>query len=248
MTMRNRPILVVDGDPQSRKLVTAALTEADFEVLSAPDGSTGIELARRVQPAVIILDVLTSATDGMDTLHGLKGDPGLRDIPVVAITASSDLTCAEKAFRAGAQFFLPKPFRAASLLGLVELAADRAQKNIPMQRRRRHPRHPAEIPVACFVADNPHTTREVMGHTANVSLSGLSMWLPERFDQGTILHLKLDLPGGPITAKGRVMWQDPKQARDGRFHHGVRLLGFTEEGGLSQFRRQLSQLAEESTE
>jgi len=67
--MRNRPILVVDGDPQSRKLVTAALTEADFEVLSAPDGSTGIELARRVQPAVIILDILTSATDGMDTLQ-----------------------------------------------------------------------------------------------------------------------------------------------------------------------------------
>ncbi|MGH7405570.1 MAG: response regulator, partial [Candidatus Methylomirabilales bacterium] len=123
--MRNRPILVVDGDPQSRKLVTAALTEADFEVLSAPDGSTGIELARRVQPAVIILDILTSTTDGMDTLHGLKGDPGLKGIPVVAITASSDLTCADKAFRAGAQFFLPKPFRAASLLGLVELAADR---------------------------------------------------------------------------------------------------------------------------
>ena len=248
MTKRNRPILVVDGDPQSRKLVTAALTEADFEVFSAPDGSTGIELARRVQPAVIILDIMTSATDGMDTLQGLKRDPGLKDVPVVAITASSDLTCADKAFRAGAQFFLPKPFRAASLLGLVELAADRAQKTVPMQRRRRHPRHPAEIPVSCVVEDNAHTTRELMGHTVNVSLSGLSMWLPERVDQGTILHLKLALPEGPITAKGRVMWQDPKQAGDGRFHHGVRLLGFTEEGALSQYRRQLSQLAEEATE
>jgi CheY-like chemotaxis protein len=245
--MRNRPILVVDGDPQSRKLVTAALTEADFEVVSALDGSTGIELARRVQPAVIILDIMTSVTDGMDTLQGFKRDPGLKDVPVIAITASSDLTCADKAFRAGAQFFLPKPFRGASLLGLVELAADRSQKSTPMQRRRRHPRHPAEIPVSCVVEDHTHTNRELMGHTANVSLSGLSMALPEGLEKGTTLLVKLELPEGPITAKGRVMWQDPKQAEDGRFHHGVRLLGFTEEGALTQYRRQLSRLAEEAT-
>ena len=248
MTMRNRPILVVDGDPQSRKLVTTTLTEADFEVFSAPDGSAGIELARRVQPAAIILDIMTSATDGMDTLQDPKRDPGLKDIPVVAITASSDLTCADKAFRAGAEFFLPKPFRAASLLGLVELAADRTQKNVPMQRRRRHPRHPIEIPVSCAVEGNPHTTGELVGQTVNASLSGLSLWLPEGLAKGTILHLKLSLPEGPITAKGRVMWQDAKRREDGRFHHGIRLLGFTEEGALSQYRRQLSQLAEEAAE
>jgi len=246
--MRNRPILVIDDDPQSRELVSAILGEADFEVLSAPDGASGIELARTARPAVIILDMMMPGIDGINTLQTLKRDPVLKDIPVVAITASSDLTYAEKAFRAGALFFLPKPFRAASLLRVVELAAERAEKDTPMQRRRRHPRHPAEIPVSCVVEDNAHTTRELMGHTVNVSLSGLSMWLPERIDQGTILHLKLALPEGPITAKGRVMWQDPKQAGDGRFHHGVRLLGFTEEGALSQYRRQLSQLAEEATE
>jgi DNA-binding response OmpR family regulator len=248
MTMRNRPILVIDGDPQSRKLVTTALTEADFEVLSAPEGLTGIELARRVQPAVIILDVMTSATEGMDTLQGLKRDAGLKDVPVVAITGSSDLTCADKAFRAGAQFFLPKPFRAASLLALIELAADRAQQTVPMQRRRRHPRYPAEIAVSCIVDDGAHTPRELTGHTVNVSLSGLSLWLPEQLEKGALLLLKLALPEGPITAKGRVMWQDPKHGRDGRFHHGVRFLGFTEEGALSQYRRHLSQLAEESTD
>jgi hypothetical protein len=87
-----------------------------------------------------------------------------------------------------------------------------------------------------------------MGYTINVSLSGVSFWLPEGLKQGTILHLKLSLPEGPITAKGRVMWQNPKQPKDGRFHHGVRLLGFTEEGALSQYRRHLSQLAEQATE
>jgi len=241
--MRNRPILVIDDDPQSRELVSAILGEADFEVLSAPDGASGIELARTARPAVIILDMMMPGIDGINTLQILKRDPVLKAIPVVAITASSDLTYAEKAFRAGALFFLPKPFRAASLLRVVELAAERAEKDTPMQRRRRHPRHPAEISVWCFVRGDAGTTRGVVGHTGNVSLGGLSVLLPETLAPGTALRLGLGLPQGPITARGTVVWHDPQPTGGERFHHGVRLLGFAEDEGLSQYRRYLRQIA-----
>src|SRR3989304_1458779 len=87
--MRNRPILVIDDDPHSLELVSAILGEADFEVLSAADGASGIELARTARPAVIILDMMMPGIDGINTLQTLKRDPVVKDIPVIAIRAPS---------------------------------------------------------------------------------------------------------------------------------------------------------------
>lgn len=241
--MRNRPILIIDDDPQVCELVIDILTGADFDVVAAPNGPAGIELARTARPAVIILDMMMPGMDGINTLRDLKRDPLLKNIPVVGITASADLTYTQKAFRTGAQFFLPKPFRAASLLRVVELAADAAERHTPMHRRRRHPRRPAEVAVRCFVPGEAETTRQVAGETSNVSLGGLLLKLPETLDPGTDLRLALGLPEGPITAKGMVMWQDPKPSGEGTFRHGIQFLGFTQEAGLSQYRNYLSQIA-----
>lgn len=240
--MQNRPILVIDDDPRACELVDTILADADFQVLSAFDGQSGLELARTTQPAVIILDMMLPGMGGVNTLEVLKRDPVLRRIPVIGITASADLTLTEKAFRAGAQFFLPKPFRAASLLRVVELAVDSARRDTPMLRRRRHPRHPAEVPVWCFVRGAAGTTRGVVGHTSNVSLGGLLLLLPETLEPGTSVRLGLGLPEGSITAKGTVMWQDIEPIGGGKFHHGVQFAGFAEEGGLSKYRHYLSQI------
>ena len=218
---QSRPILVVDDDPRSCELITAILAEADFEVLSASDGPSGIELARTAQPAVIVLDMLMPGMDGISTLQGLKRDPLLKDIPVVGITAASDLTYAKQAFRAGALSFLPKPFSAASLRRMVELASDSIQHETPV-RRRRHPRLPAEIAVRCSIQGEAGTTWEAMGHTGNVSLGGLLLWLPEPVAPKTAVRLKLELPECPITAKGMVRWRGPQPAGDERFGHGRR--------------------------
>lgn len=241
--MQNRPILIIDDDPRICELIIDILTGADFNVISAPDGPAGIDLARMTQPAVIILDMMMPGTDGLNTLKDLKRDPVLTHIPVIGITASADLSYTEKAFRTGAQFFLPKPFRAASLLRVVELAADAAQRHTPMQRRRRHPRRRAQVAVRCFVPGEEDTIRQIKGHTGNVSLSGLMLLLPETLAPGTGFRLALGLPQGPITAKGTIMWQDPQPAGDGRFRHGVQFLGFTQDTSLSQYRNYLSQIA-----
>ena len=72
--MPKRSILVIDDNPQMRELITAILTSAGFEVHSAPDGISGIELARTVQPAAIVLDMMMPGIDGIDTLERLKRD------------------------------------------------------------------------------------------------------------------------------------------------------------------------------
>ncbi len=244
--MQTRPILVIDDDPVLCELVDSVLSGADFEVLSTPDGPSGLELARAAQPAVIVLDMLMPDMDGISTLQALKQDPLLKDIPVIGMTASADLTYTAKAFHAGAQCFLPKPFSRASLLRVVELAADSAQRDTPMLRRRRHPRHPAEVPVRCSIHRGAETTREVTGQTGNVSLGGLLLLLPETVSPGTAVQLGLDLPEGPITAKGTVKWQNPQPVGDGRFHHGVQLMQFGGDSSLLQYRRYLGQIAASS--
>lgn len=241
--MEKRPILVIDDDVRSRELIAALLTESDFEVLSAPDGPTGIETARVAQPAVIIVDMMMPGVDGIGTCERLKRDLILADIPLVGITASADLKYTEQAFRAGAMFFLSKPFGAESLIQVVTLAAESARSDTAMHRRQLHPRFPAELSVRCLVGGDANTAREVGGQTQNVSLGGLLLLLPEKLDPGTVLRLGLGLPDGPITADSTVIWQDPQPTGDGKTSHGIRLLRFVEDAGLVQYRSFLSQIA-----
>lgn len=240
--MKRRPILVIDHDPLSCELVSAILTDAGFEVVSTPDGPSGIEAARAVQPAVIILEAIMPGIDGIETLTRLKRDPALGDIPVVGITASSDWSYIDKAFRGGAKFFLLKPFLANDLRRVVELAAEWAQRATQINRRR-YPRHPAEVSVRCVVRGDAKMIREVVGHTGNVSLRGLLLLLSETVAPGTIVRLGLGLPEGPITANGKVRWQDPQPIGDGRFRHGIQLLRFGSDSGQVGYSRYISQIA-----
>lgn len=90
--MKNRPILIIDDEPDFREVVSSVLTKAGFRVLAAPDGPQGIVMARASQPAVILVDMLMPDMDGIETCERLKLDPGLEDIPVVGVTGSTDLT------------------------------------------------------------------------------------------------------------------------------------------------------------
>lgn len=239
--MLKQPILVIDDDPQCCELVTVILRKADFKVVAASDGPSGIELARATQPVVILLDIVMPGVDGIEVCQQLKQDPVLRHIPVVGITSSDDLTFTRRVFRAGAGFFLPKPFQAATLLRVVDLALARLQQRSQAPCRRRQPRLASEVPVRCLVGESEGSLREVAGKTGNVSLDGLLLFLPEKLGQGAVVRLKLDLPDGAIAANGTVMWQGP-QAPAG-FRHGFRLLGFKEDADIVRYRRFLSQLA-----
>lgn len=240
--MRNRPILVIDDDRRSCDLIAGIFAGSEFEILAAHDGPSGVETARTTQPAVIILDMMMPGPDGVHTCQRLKRDPVLWDIPVIGITASADLRYTERAFQAGAEFFLPKPVRAASLLHTVELALEAAQK--PRRRPQRPlPRFRVEIPVRCIVSGDAETTREVIGETDNVSVGGLLLWLPERLAAGTVFRLRLGFPKGPIHAEGVVVWQTHEPTTDGGIRHGVQFLRFIEGSGVVRYRRFLSQIA-----
>lgn len=241
--MRKRPILVVDDDPRTRELVAAILTIAGFEVRSAADGASGIEQARVAQPATILLDMMMPGMDGIGTLQRLKGDPVLADIPVVGMTASTDVTYTGKAFRAGADFFVAKPFSRTSLVRVVELAVEKVKRGTPMRHHRRYPRFQAGVAVRCVVGTDVRSSREVSATTSNVSLGGLMLLLPEELAPGTVCGLRLALPERTVPAEGKVVWQDPGLMVDGRLRHGIQFLRFGNDSSLVGYRRYLSQIA-----
>lgn len=234
-----RPLLVIDDDHTLRQLVDSVLSRAGFLVRMVPDGLSGITLAKTIHPACILLNMTLPGLDGVRTCQRIKRDHTLAEIPVVGITASSDLQYAEQAFRAGAEFCLAKPFNADSLIEVVNSASRRAQRGTPA---RGDPRLPAELPVRCLIPGNGETRREVAGVAVNASLRGLHLFLAEKLAPGSMLSLLLDLPKGTVRVDGRVMWQGDEVA-DRIFPHGMQLLHFHEDAGFLQYRRYLKALA-----
>jgi CheY-like chemotaxis protein len=241
--MQRRPVLVIDDDPRSCELVTAILRSVGFEVRSAPDGASGIELAGTVQPSVILLDMMMPGMDGVATLERLKRDPILAGVPVIGMTASTDLTYTGKSFRAGANFFVSKPLSRASLVRVVELATHKVEQDTPARHHRRHPRFPADLAVRCLVGAGANGSRELVGTSGNLSLGGLLVWLPEKLAAGTLLGIWLGLPERAVLAAGKVVWLDPKLAVDGRLRHGIQFVRFGSDASLAGYRGYLTQIA-----
>ncbi|MFA6603954.1 MAG: response regulator [Patescibacteria group bacterium] len=94
-------ILVVDDDSMTRRLFGSLLARAGFEVLYAKDGNDGREMARRLHPDLILLDLNMPVMDGMETADRLKSDadPVVASIPIILLT-SEDLSIeAQKAVK-----------------------------------------------------------------------------------------------------------------------------------------------------
>jgi signal transduction histidine kinase/DNA-binding response OmpR family regulator len=109
-------ILVVEDDPSSVALLTLHLQGAGFEVAVAGDGAEGLEMARQIRPAGIVLDLLLPKVDGWDVLARAKADPVLREIPIVVVSMMDERG---RGFALGATDYLLKPIDAAALLGTL---------------------------------------------------------------------------------------------------------------------------------
>lgn len=112
-------VLVVDDLRPNVKLLEAKLTSEYFEVITARDGQTGLEMAKHDQPDIILLDVMMPGMDGFEVCERLKQDPTTMHIPVVMVTALSDSADRVRGLEAGADDFLTKPVNDAALFARV---------------------------------------------------------------------------------------------------------------------------------
>ena len=102
-------ILVVDDVEANVRLLEAKLTLEYYEVLTAGDGSSALQVACEERPDIILLDVMMPGMDGFETCRRLKADPVTRHIPVVLVTALDGREDKLKGLDAGADDFVTKP-------------------------------------------------------------------------------------------------------------------------------------------
>lgn len=112
-------ILVVDDNPLNVKLLAARLTREYYAVMTAHNGTEALANARNDPPDLILLDVMMPDIDGFEVCRRLRADPQTRHIPVVMVTALSDIEDRIKGLESGAQDFLSKPIQDTALLARV---------------------------------------------------------------------------------------------------------------------------------
>jgi DNA-binding response OmpR family regulator len=103
-----KTVLICEDDSNLRTLVRLALGEKGFRFFEAPDGPSGLELARRTQPDLIVLDLMLPGRSGLEVLRDLRDSREFAETPVIVISAWSYSD--DAALEAGATRFVAKPF------------------------------------------------------------------------------------------------------------------------------------------
>lgn len=110
-------VLVIDDDPSVRDLLSRFLSKEGFRVQTAPGGAQGLELARKILPDAITLDVMMPGMDGWAVLAALKAESVLAGIPVIMLTMIDDKSMG---YALGASDYMTKPVDRARLLSILE--------------------------------------------------------------------------------------------------------------------------------
>jgi CheY-like chemotaxis protein len=110
-------ILIIDDDPAAQDLLTRHLAKEGFEITTAADGRSGLQLAKMIRPVAITLDVMMPGMDGWAVLTRLKADPELANIPVIMVTIVQDKNMG---YALGATDYLTKPIERDRLTNVLK--------------------------------------------------------------------------------------------------------------------------------
>jgi two-component system cell cycle response regulator DivK len=117
-----RTILVIEDNEQNRYLLTFLLEQRGYEVVSAADGPTGVEIARSLVPLLVLLDIQLPRMDGYAVARALRQHEALREIPIIAVTSYAMPGDREKALEAGCTGYIEKPINPDTFVAEMERA------------------------------------------------------------------------------------------------------------------------------
>jgi DNA-binding response OmpR family regulator len=110
-------VLICDDEPSLRELIRISL-DGPYSFAEADDGEKSLEIARRLRPDVIILDMMMPRLSGLEVLTEIRGDEGLAETAVIVLTAQPSTK--EEALRCGADIVMVKPFEPEQITAAVE--------------------------------------------------------------------------------------------------------------------------------
>ena len=127
--MNDKTLLVVEDDAMNMKLMRCLLSIHKYRVLEAQDGETGIEMARRFLPDLILMDIKLPGIDGLSATRMIREEPLLAKLPIIAVTSHAMRGDEERVRQAGCTEYLSKPIKTSVLLDAVE----RMLKSTPLK-------------------------------------------------------------------------------------------------------------------
>ena len=128
-TTQSDVILIVDDHPSNLQVLFSSLDKAGFKVLLAEDGESALQIAKSQLPDLILLDILMLDLDGFETCRLLKSQISTRDIPVIFLTALSEIVNKVQGFQLGGVDYITKPIEQEEVLV-------RIQTHLTLQRMR----------------------------------------------------------------------------------------------------------------
>lgn len=132
-------VLYVDDDADLRRFVKGLLERHGYQVTIAGTGEAGLDVARAHPPDLIMLDIMLPGLNGFEICQQLRGDEGLRGVPVLMLTGMDDAKLNERAFAAGAQVCMTKPLQADRLLSAVQMVLKSAAQKRQQTEKQRKP-------------------------------------------------------------------------------------------------------------
>ena len=116
MSNQRRPrVLVVEDEPALQKVLAMRLNIDGFDVVTASDGQEAMEMIRADRPDLVLTDLMMPVMDGAQLTTAIKGDPALKGIPVMVLTALKEQRERDHLMSLGADAFAAKPYNSAEL-------------------------------------------------------------------------------------------------------------------------------------
>ncbi|TQM49180.1 CRP-like cAMP-binding protein [Arcticibacter tournemirensis] len=126
--MKKPTILIIEDNDDIRESTTEILELANFQVLTADNGKSGVELAIKHHPDLILCDIMMPELDGYGVLYLLNKSPETATIPFIFLTAKAERIDMRKGMEMGADDYLTKPFDDVELLNAIESRLQKRDK------------------------------------------------------------------------------------------------------------------------
>ncbi|MBD3617177.1 MAG: response regulator transcription factor [Gracilimonas sp.] len=118
--MAKKTILVVDDEKDLLDLIEYNLKKEGFDVLKAENGEEGIEIAKKHNPDLVLMDIMMPKMDGMEAVEKMRGDDKLKSIPIIFLTARSDEKTEVEGLNKGGDDYITKPISTTKLISRIK--------------------------------------------------------------------------------------------------------------------------------
>jgi two-component system cell cycle response regulator DivK len=113
-------VLIIEDNENNLYMMRFIVTKLGHAVLEARDGATGVDLAKRVHPDLILMDIQLPVMDGYAATRRIRHDAALKDVPIIAVTSYAMAGDREKAIEAGCTDYIEKPINPEAFIKVLE--------------------------------------------------------------------------------------------------------------------------------